>query len=520
MRTGRFNSQKPENKDQGRGKAKTTSSDKRSFDEKPSGDRRNPRAGAKDGASSKENTNRYTKTGSKDSSRFEGKKEGGRFNPNDRKAFTKTSSSDRRPNTGGPREGKLNNERNKNPHRETGRTDESKERSRFIGADRKTYGNDNASGERKSTTRHTGDGRFGRTNDSGVKRTPRSNDDSSQEKSFRPSDKKTFGDADGERKTRRGGSKGSGADHTSGDRVPDFSRFKGNAKDSGARFKKKTSESPSNENKQAHEDEFDEELEFAREYVEKTKKKPKAPKESTKEGMRLNRFVANAGVCSRRDADKLIENGEITINDKIVTTMGYTVLENDVVKYKGNALNAEKKIYLLLNKPKDVVTTNDDPHAEFTVMDIVKNACEERIYPVGRLDKQTTGLLLFTNDGDLAKKLTHPQYNAKKIYHVFTDKPITAKDLEQLASGVTLEDGPIHVDAISYVDMADKCQAGVEIHSGRNRIVRRMFEHLGYKVMKLDRVFFAGLTKVNIPRGKYRFLTPKEVTRLKGGFWQ
>ncbi len=236
--------------------------------------------------------------------------------------------------------------------------------------------------------------------------------------------------------------------------------------------------------------------------------------------MRLNRFVANAGVCSRRDADKLIENGEITINDKIVTTMGYTVLENDVVKYKGNALNAEKKIYLLLNKPKDVVTTNDDPHAEFTVMDIVKNACEERIYPVGRLDKQTTGLLLFTNDGDLAKKLTHPQYNAKKIYHVFTDKPITAKDLEQLASGVTLEDGPIHVDAISYVDMADKCQAGVEIHSGRNRIVRRMFEHLGYKVMKLDRVFFAGLTKVNIPRGKYRFLTPKEVTRLKGGFWQ
>lgn len=235
--------------------------------------------------------------------------------------------------------------------------------------------------------------------------------------------------------------------------------------------------------------------------------------------MRLNRYVSNAGICSRRDADELIKKGEITVNGKVVTEMGTTVSMQDDVRYQNERLNAEKKVYILLNKPKDVVTTLDDPHAKITVMDILKEACPQRIYPVGRLDKATTGLILFTNDGDLAKKLTHPKHKAKKIYHVFLDKPIIARHLEQLAQGVTLEDGDIHFDAISYVEKEDKTQVGVEIHSGRNRIVRRMFEHLGYKVMKLDRVFFAGLTKQGIPRGKYRELTPKEVIKLKSGFW-
>ncbi|MBS2100638.1 pseudouridine synthase [Carboxylicivirga linearis] len=236
-----------------------------------------------------------------------------------------------------------------------------------------------------------------------------------------------------------------------------------------------------------------------------------------KDKIRLNRFVANAGVCSRREADKLIANGEITVNGKVVTEMGVSVSMQDDVRYQGKRLNAEEKVYVLLNKPKDYVTTVEDKHAKHTVMDLVRDASPNRIYPVGRLDKQTTGLLLLTNDGDLTKVLTHPKHNAKKIYHVYTDKPVFSSHLDQLAKGITLEDGPIHADAISFVDKDDKTQVGVEIHSGRNRIVRRMFEHLGYKVMKLDRVYFAGLTKQNIPRGKWRYLSAKEVTRLKAG---
>lgn len=233
--------------------------------------------------------------------------------------------------------------------------------------------------------------------------------------------------------------------------------------------------------------------------------------------MRLNKYIANAGICSRRDADELIAKGEIKVNGKVVTEMGISVSIKDDVRYNGQRLNPEEKVYVLLNKPKDYVTTVEDKHAKRTVMELVDDACDQRIYPVGRLDKQTTGLLLLTNDGELTKMLTHPKYNAKKVYHVYTDKPVFASHLDQLASGITLEDGPIHADAISYADKDDKTQVGVEIHSGRNRIVRRMFEHLGYKVMKLDRVYFAGLTKQRIPRGKWRFLTDKEVTRLKAG---
>jgi len=249
----------------------------------------------------------------------------------------------------------------------------------------------------------------------------------------------------------------------------------------------------------------------------KTFKKDTNETKGASDNVRLNRYVANAGVCSRRDADVLIAKGEITVNGKVVTQMGTTVSLKDDVRYNGNRLNPEEKVYVLLNKPKDYVTTVEDKHAKKTVMDLVADACEQRIYPVGRLDKQTTGLLLLTNDGELTKTLTHPKYNAKKIYHVYADKPVFANHVDQLASGITLEDGPIHADAASFVDKDDKSQVGIEIHSGRNRIVRRMFEYFGYKVMKLDRVYFAGLTKQGVPRGKWRFLTDKEVTRLKAG---
>jgi 23S rRNA pseudouridine2605 synthase len=233
------------------------------------------------------------------------------------------------------------------------------------------------------------------------------------------------------------------------------------------------------------------------------------------EEIRLNRFISNAGICSRRDADKLIALGEISVNGNVITELGAKVRRSDVIVYKGKPLDIEKKIYLLLNKPRGYVTTLDDPHAEHTVMELISQACEERVYPVGRLDKETSGVLLFTNDGDLAKKLTHPSYEKKKIYHVFLTKEFLEEHLEQLRKGIELEDGFIAADTINYADPQDKTQVGIEIHSGKNRIVRRIFEHLGYQIARLDRVIFAGLTKKNLPRGKWRFLTPREVGFLK-----
>ncbi len=247
---------------------------------------------------------------------------------------------------------------------------------------------------------------------------------------------------------------------------------------------------------------------------ETSRKKLEVLKKGDRE-IRLNKFIANAGVCSRREADTLIEKGEIQVNGEVVTALGQKITLNDEVTYKGKILSTEKKVYLLLNKPKGFVTTVDDPHAEKTVMQLVKSACEERIYPVGRLDKETTGLLLFTNDGEMAKKLTHPSYEKKKIYHVFLDDDFQQKDLEQVKKGIELEDGFIAADAISFVDENDKAQVGIEIHSGKNRIVRRIFAHLDYRVVKLDRVIFAGLTKKKLPRGKWRFLTDAEVGYLK-----
>lgn len=230
--------------------------------------------------------------------------------------------------------------------------------------------------------------------------------------------------------------------------------------------------------------------------------------------MRLNRFIANAGICSRRDADKYISAGLVTVNGKVVSELGVKVKMTDDVRFDGRRLIPEKKVYLVLNKPKDYVTTTDDPYAEHMVIDLVKNACPERIYPVGRLDKSTTGVLLFTNDGELSDKLTHPSHRVKKIYQVSLDKPLTKNDMLRIAEGIELEDGLIAADAINYVE-GNKSEIGLEIHSGRNRIVRRIFEHLGYRVKRLDRVFFAGITKKNVSRGKWRFLSEKEVQFLK-----
>lgn len=232
--------------------------------------------------------------------------------------------------------------------------------------------------------------------------------------------------------------------------------------------------------------------------------------------MRLNRFLANAGICSRREADDFIKAGVVTVNGNIVTELGTRVVPAvDKVLFHDELVKIERRVYILLNKPKDYVTTADDPHAKQTVMDLVKGACAERLYPVGRLDRNTTGVLLLTNDGELTAKLTHPSFNKKKIYQVTLDKDVTEEHVEKITTGITLEDGDIKVDEFSFVKEADRKTVGVEIHSGRNRIVRRIFESLGYRVVRLDRVYFAGLTKKNLARGKWRFLSEKEVVYLK-----
>ena len=249
-------------------------------------------------------------------------------------------------------------------------------------------------------------------------------------------------------------------------------------------------------------------------------KKPVPPVQGSGDGLiRLNRFIAASGVCSRRDADEIIQKGEITVNGKTVTELGFKVKRDDEVRYRNKLLSAEKKVYIVLNKPKDYVTTTDDPHAEKTVLDLIGNRCPERVYPVGRLDKSTTGILLLTNDGDLAGKLTHPKYERKKIYHVFLDKAVAKNDLFRLIEGIDLDGEKIVADAASYADPDDKSQVGIELHSGQNRVVRRLFEGMGYRVKKLDRVYFAGLTKKNLPRGKWRYLSEKEINMLKRGIY-
>ena len=248
--------------------------------------------------------------------------------------------------------------------------------------------------------------------------------------------------------------------------------------------------------------------------MEYRKKSSRQPEE-----IRLNRYIAGSGLCSRREADEIIQNGFISVNGKLVKDLGTKVTPDDDVRYKGKKLSSEKKVYILMNKPAGYVTTVEDPHAEHTVIELVKDACPQRIYPVGRLDKDTTGILLLTNDGELTKRLTHPKYERKKIYHVFLDKPVTKADLSKLAEGIQLEGETISADAVAYADPDDKTQIGIELHSGQNRVIRRLFESLGYRVKKLDRVYFAGLTKKNLPRGKWRFLTQKELVMLKRGIY-
>lgn len=232
--------------------------------------------------------------------------------------------------------------------------------------------------------------------------------------------------------------------------------------------------------------------------------------------IRLNKYIAKAGICSRREADQLISTGVIKVNGKIVTELGTKVTPTDRVQYGDETLQYEKIFYVLLNKPKGFITTMDDPFQRKTVMSLVRNACKERIYPVGRLDRNTSGLLLFTNDGELAKKLTHPKHKVHKIYHAVLDKKLTKRDFEQVMMGFELDDGFIRVNNISYVEGVDnKKEVGLDLHSGRNRIVRRIFESLGYNVTKLDRVSFAGLTKKDLPRGKWRYLNEREINFLK-----
>lgn len=238
------------------------------------------------------------------------------------------------------------------------------------------------------------------------------------------------------------------------------------------------------------------------------------------EPIRLNKYLANSGICSRREADEYIQAGVVSVNGEVITELGRKVLRSDKVMFHNEPVTLESKVYVLLNKPKNCVTTSDDPQGRLTVMDLVRNACKERIYPIGRLDRNTTGVLLLTNDGELASKLAHPKYNKKKIYQVWLDKDVAMEDMQKIADGVELDDGEIHADAISYVTEEDKSQVGIEIHSGKNRVVRRIFEKLGYRVVKLDRVYFAGLTKKNLPRGRWRYLDQKEVNMLRMGSYE
>lgn len=246
---------------------------------------------------------------------------------------------------------------------------------------------------------------------------------------------------------------------------------------------------------------------------------PKFPAPKIEKEMRLNRYIAMSGVSSRREADEYIKSGQVSVNGVVVTELGTKIKPGDEVRFNDKILKGEKKVYIVMNKPKGFVTSVDDPHADKTVMDLLKDAVKERVYPVGRLDKNSLGVLLITNDGDLTTRLTHPSYSKKKIYQVTLDKPLTRTDMDQIAEGITLEDGEIHADEISYVK-ENKREIGLEIHSGRNRIVRRIFEELGYKVQKLDRVYFAGLTKKNLKRGAWRFLLPREVDMLMSGKYE
>jgi 23S rRNA pseudouridine2605 synthase len=350
---------------------------------------------------------------------------------------------------------------------------------------KKTYGDDKKDGERKPWS---SDKKDGNSTDHPYKKRTFGEDKGSD----RPYKKKTYGD-----------------DKKDGERKP----WSSDKKEGGSvdRPYKKRTFGTDNDDKSAYE------KYTPKKFGERSSSKTKIDKrDDDQDGIRLNKYISNAGICSRREADVLIENGAVTVNGKIVTELGTKVSRTDVIKYGGETLKSEKNVYLVLNKPKDYITTLDDPQNRKTVLALIGDACKERIYPVGRLDRDTTGLLLFTNDGELTKKLTHPKYGVKKIYHIILDRPLAKADFEKIYNGITLEDGPIEVDEIAYIAAdANKRELGVELHSGRNRIVRRIFEHLEYNIVKLDRVYFAGITKKDLPRGRWRFLSQMEINMLK-----
>ncbi|HEV7230985.1 MAG TPA: pseudouridine synthase [Bacteroidia bacterium] len=331
-------------------------------------------------------------------------------------------------------------------------------------------------------------------------------------------------DSSGERPRFGASSRGGDSARSGGKSAGPYKPFRKKERDDDSKparkpFERKTGDRPEKKSFSRANDSSEREGEkpaFKKPYQEK-KKSFASPSPANEEGLiRLNKYIANAGICSRREADKLIETGVISVNGKIVTELGFKVSATDEINFGGQLLRKEKAVYILLNKPKDYITTLDDPEGRKTVLELIHNATKERVYPVGRLDRNTTGLLLLTNDGDLTKKLTHPRYGVKKIYQVTLDKALSKGDMQKIADGFELEDGPVKADDISYVgDGKDKNEVGIQLHSGRNRIVRRVFEHLGYDVVKLDRVYFAGLTKKDLPRGRWRLLTALEVSMLK-----
>ena len=407
--------------------------------------------------------------------------------------------------------------------REDGKYESAGPRKSFGDGERKPYAK-REDGEKRSYTkrddsssesrprRSFGDASTGSA--TGEKRSYTKRDDSSSEsrprKSFGDGERKPYAKRDGDFTEKR-------ESKSFGDRTERKSFFEGDKKT----FEKRDSKSFGDRPRKTFDDDkksYEPKLSKTERVVEKSKKsgpsKTSTQKNVSEGAVRLNRYVANSGVCSRREADVLIATGVVTVNGKIVVEMGYKVNPTDVVSYGGVPIKNEIKKYLLLNKPKDYITTMDDPEERKTVMELIRNACKERLYPVGRLDRNTTGILLFTNDGDMTAKLTHPKFLVRKIYHVVLDKRITSEDFRQISEGVELSDGFVKPDALEYVGEG-KSELGIEIHNGRNRIVRRMFEHLGYEVMKLDRVAFAGLTKKDLPRSKFRFLTEKEIDFLK-----
>ncbi|MCD6020062.1 MAG: pseudouridine synthase, partial [Bacteroidetes bacterium] len=434
------------------------------------------------------------------------------YGDGEKRSYTKRDSSEER-----PRRSSGDGERKPFVKREDGKYESAGPRKSYGDGEKRSYTKRDSSEERPR--RSSGDGE----RKPFVKREDGKYESAGPRKSYGDGEKRSYTkrDSSDERPRRSSGD---------GDRKPFVKREDGKYESAGPRksygdgekrsyTKREDSDKPSKSFERRDFDKpYEPKLSKSERVVEKSKKagpsKTSDQKDVSEDAIRLNRYVANAGVCSRREADVLIATGVVTVNGKIVTEMGYKVNPTDVVTYGGVPIKNEVKKYLILNKPKDYITTMDDPEERKTVMELIRKACKERLYPVGRLDRNTTGLLLFTNDGDMTAKLTHPKFEVRKVYHVTLDKKMTTEDYRTLCEGVELADGFIKPDAVEYVG-AGKFELGVEIHSGKNRIVRRMFEHLGYEVVKLDRVAFAGITKKDLPRAKYRFLTEKEVAFLK-----